>query len=208
MRAGSAALIAVFLLIASARDMSAQTPAQTPSEAEKAKIISQSNNPLSDLIGFNANEYYAGSLYSATGVGNLMNLQAVIIPVKKHEGLRHLIRATMPLETTPDTPTSYASGFGDFVIQDAFKFSKAGATTEWGVGPMLVAPTATADALGTGKWQIGVAAVVVQQQDEEDRHEDGPQHGEAVGNVPDTDRSVRDFSCGPPRLGHARAPAM
>jgi len=91
-----------------------------------------------------------------------MNLQAVIIPVKKHEGLRHLIRATMPLETTPDTPTSYASGFGDFVIQDAFKFSKEGATTEWGVGPLLVAPTATADALGAGKWQIGVAGIIVQ----------------------------------------------
>jgi len=139
----------------------AQPQAQPPTHRTEPNVIAQSNNPLSDLIGFNFNEYFAPSLYNVDGVANVFNMQAVIIPVGRHEGLHHLIRVTMPVNLLPATPTTYVSGFGDLVLQDAFKFSKANAKNEWGVGPVFVMPTATSELLGTGKWQAGVAAIYI-----------------------------------------------
>jgi hypothetical protein len=142
------------LLLASASGASAQ---QHPS----AEVVAQSNNPLSDLTAFNVNEYYASGLYDADAVGNVLNMQGVLIPARRHMRLYHIVRATLPIETVPVNSTSYSSGLGDFAIQDAFKFSKPGAKTEWGLGPLLVMPTATSDALGAGKWQAGGAVVVM-----------------------------------------------
>ena len=135
--------------------------AASAQEHPSAEAMAQSNNPLSDLTAFNVNEYYATSLYDSDAVGNLLNLQGALIPVRRHMHLYHIIRATLPIQTVPDTATSYSSGIGDFSIQDAFKFSKPGARTEWGIGPLLVMPTASSDALGAGKWQAGAAVVVV-----------------------------------------------
>jgi hypothetical protein len=130
-------------------------------EHPSAEAISQSNNPLSNLTGFNINEYYTSSLYDSDQVGSLLNMQAVLIPARRHLDIYHLVRATLPLETVPDSRSSYSSGLGDFTVQDAFKFSKPGARLEWGVGPLLVVPTATSQALGSGKWQAGAALVMI-----------------------------------------------
>ena len=133
-------------------------PAQ---EHPTADTVSQSNNPLADLTALNINEYYAPSLYNSDAVANTLNVQFVMIPVRRHLKLSHLLRVTLPIETVPNGSTAYSSGLGDIEMQDAFKFSKPTAKTEWGIGPLLVMPTATKDALGAGKWQAGVAAVVV-----------------------------------------------
>jgi hypothetical protein len=158
LRLAGAGLV-VFCSVVGAGAAHAQTPSQAP--PHPSNVIAQSNNPLSDLIGFNFNEYYASSLFAVDGVLSVLNLQAVIIPVKRHLDLYHIVRVTLPVVTAPVTPTSYESGLGDLVLQDAFKLSRAGAKTEWGVGPLLVAPTATSDALGAGKWQAGAAIVVI-----------------------------------------------
>jgi hypothetical protein len=152
-----AALLAVVATAASAQP---QHPSMHDAESA-ARVIAESNNPLSNLEGINFNEYYAPALYDSDGIQNVLNAQYVLIPVRRHYRLHHLIRATLPIVTAPDGPTAYASGLGDFTLQDAFKFSKENATTEWGVGPLIVMPTATSDALGAGKWQAGVAGVVV-----------------------------------------------
>jgi hypothetical protein len=131
--------------------------AQEPS----ASAISDSNNPLSDLIGIDFNNYFVPSLYGLEASANVMNIQGVFVPIQRHFFLDHIIRATMPVVTTPVSDAEYASGFGDFNIFDAFKFSKPEAKTEFGVGPLLVIPTASDDALGAGKWQLGAAVVVV-----------------------------------------------
>ena len=52
------------------------------------------------------------------------------------------------------------SGLGDLNVFDAFLLPRHG-TTQFGVGPLFVFPTATNDALGAGKWQAGAAVVVV-----------------------------------------------
>jgi len=147
------------LLLVAGRVM-AQQPGEIHPDSV-ANIVAQSNNPLAPLSGVNVNEYYASSLYGSDAVANTLNLQTVLIPRQRHFKLYHLLRTTLPVLTVPDGQGSYASGLGDLVIQDAFRFSKDGAKTEWGVGPLLVLPTATADQLGAGKWQAGAAIIVV-----------------------------------------------
>jgi hypothetical protein len=133
----------------------------TAQEETAAEIMALSNNPLAPLSGVNFNEYYAPALYGTPGVSNAFNVQGVLIPFRRHFDLYHIVRATLPVSTVPTDSGMYESGLGDLVIQDAFRLSKLSATTQFGVGPLLVIPTATSTALGAGKWQAGVAAVVV-----------------------------------------------
>jgi hypothetical protein len=152
--------VALALLVFPVSRATAQENSQekTPNAAQ---VLADSNNPLSDLVGVNFNEYYASGLYDADAVANTFNMQGVVIPVRRHAHLFHLVRATLPLETVPSTSGTYESGSGDLAIQDAFKFSHEEAKTEFGIGPLLVMPTASSAALGAGKWQAGVGAVIV-----------------------------------------------
>jgi hypothetical protein len=65
------------------------------------------------------------------------------------------------VSSAPIGTSESASGLGDLNVFNAFLLTKDGARTQIGVGPLLVAPTATADALGAGKWQGGAAVVVM-----------------------------------------------
>ncbi len=138
----------------------AASPA-TAQQETSAEVLAQSNNPLSDLVGVNFNEYYSTSLYDADAVANTFNIQGVYIPVRRHMHLYHLVRATLPVATVPTGSSSYDSGIGDLTVQDAFKIGHERAKTEFGIGPLLVMPTASSASLGAGKWQAGAAFVVI-----------------------------------------------
>jgi len=133
----------------------------TAQQETTAEIVAQSNNPLAPLNALNFNEYYAPSLYDAPGVANTFNIQGVLIPFRRHFDLFHIVRATLPISTVPGASGTSVSGLGDLSVQDAFRISRMAASTQFGVGPLLVIPTATSTALGAGKWQAGVAGVVV-----------------------------------------------
>ncbi len=66
-------------------------------------------------------------------------------------GGRNVLRATLPILSTPEPDR--VSGLGDLVVLDFFLF-KAGKSS-LGVGPALSFPTATDDALGSGKLSLG-----------------------------------------------------
>jgi hypothetical protein len=51
------------------------------------------------------------------------------------------------------------SGIGDLFLLDAFMFQVPHGT--WGVGPVVTLPTATNDALGAGKYQLGLDALYI-----------------------------------------------
>ena len=53
-----------------------------------------------------------------------------------------------------DSPSG-ESGLSDLVLFDLIKFEKSWG--RWGIGPVLLAPTATDDAIGGGKWASGPA---------------------------------------------------
>jgi len=72
-----------------------------------------------------------------------------------------IYRVEVPIigQTISESNPLNATGIGDIVIVDAICFKQ-----QWGIagiGPALMIPTASADALGTGKWSAGPVAVVL-----------------------------------------------
>jgi len=118
--------------------------------------MAKANNPLANANALNFQNYFFPSLQGVPGASaNALLLRPVIVSG------RQIVRATLPVQTSPTGLTSYASGLGDFSIFDAILITPQDAATMIGVGPLLVAPTATDDALGAGKWQAGAAGVAV-----------------------------------------------
>jgi hypothetical protein len=67
----------------------------------------------------------------------------------------------VPNISLPIGPVQYRSGFGDASVFDSIVLTGPGAHTTLAIGPQLVAPTATNNSLGSGKWQAGVAGIIV-----------------------------------------------
>jgi len=128
----------------------------SPAGGVSAEQLSKANNPLADMNALNFQNYYVPTLYGVPDANsNTLNLRPVIVSG------RQIIRATLPVSTVPTGNGQYRSGLGDFSIFDAIKLTPEGSMTDFAVGPLLVAPSATNTALGAGKWQAGAAAVAI-----------------------------------------------
>jgi len=172
-----AAACAVFsATILMAQQAAAQAPTPTPTPAEQvpavksaepvppaaaahggglsAADLAKSNNPLADVTALSFENYYDPTLYGVPNSNaNTFDLRGVLVAG------RQIIRATLPIQTTPVGGGEYKSGVGDVALFDAITISKQGAKNQWAVGPLLVTPTAADDALGSGKWQGGAALI-------------------------------------------------
>jgi hypothetical protein len=94
------------------------------------------------------------------------NIQPVI-PVGISADWNLIIRTILPViyAEAPVQGGSDSSGLGD--ITQSFFFSPKAPTSRgwiWGTGPVLLWPTATQDALGSGKWGAGPTVVLLKQQ--------------------------------------------
>ena len=70
----------------------------------------------------------------------------------------NLLRPALPIVRTPDLPgASSVEGIGDLFLLDLFFFHQPHST--FGVGPVASLPTASEDALGSGKFQLGASFV-------------------------------------------------
>jgi len=123
-----------------------------PLAAQSAEEVKQANNPLATITSVNIHEYYVSTLY---GVPD-QTAGTLYLRVAKPLG-RVLVRASLPMPTVP-TGGDPESGIGDFNIFATYLL-KSTAEASFGIGPQLVAPTAGNEALGTGKWQGGLAMV-------------------------------------------------
>lgn len=122
-------------------------------DGPSAEELAQANNPLAAANALNFHNYYTPSLYDAPDqTTNTFWIRAAV-PIG-----RTLTRASQSLATRPSSSTESLAGLGDFNIFTAYLFV-ATPTASVGVGPLLVAPTATKDELGQGKWQAGAAAI-------------------------------------------------
>lgn len=122
--------------------------------AQTAAEVAAANNPLAPITAINLQNYYVPTIYgSPDSTANTMLLRGVI-------GTESMIlRATLPLSTISGNGID-KSGAGDLNVFDAFLLPRKG-HTQFGVGPLLVFPTASNQALGAGKWQAGAAVVVI-----------------------------------------------
>jgi len=127
--------------------------------AQTAQEMNASNNPLTPSIGANLQDQYVGRAYGLDDKDSNALLFRGTLPHKLF-GRPQILRATMPVVTTPDLPPDGRhTGAGDLNLFDLFLFKAGG--VELGVGPQLTLPTASRDETGTGKWQAGLAGVVI-----------------------------------------------
>jgi len=122
--------------------------------AAEAKVLANANNPLANMVAFNIQNYYYSSLYGTDDSSNTAWLRYV------QPFGRWLLRASLPISTVP-VPNSPdpESGLGDFNAFLAYLISDPSSPVQFGVGPLIAAPTATDDVLGSDTWQAGAAAV-------------------------------------------------
>ena len=121
---------------------------------EVDNAAANANNPLANMVAFNIQNYYMTDLYGTDESANTAWLRYAQ-PVGKW-----LFRASLPISTVPvPGQADSTSGLGDFNIFAAYLLSDPASPEQFGVGPLLAAPTATDDVLGADVWQAGAAAV-------------------------------------------------
>lgn len=134
-------------------------PAMALADGPSADDINASNNPLSPMVTLNLQDQYVGRSYGLDDKESNAVLLRGTLPHKLF-GLPQILRFTMPVATSPNVPPSGSrTGLGDLNLFDLF-LTKAGGV-ELGIGPQLTIPTASHDQTGTGKWQAGLASVVI-----------------------------------------------
>mgnify|MGYP001043879274 FL=1 len=128
--------------------------------ADDAETANKSNNPLNIAPGMSLQDYYTPKFYDSNIHTNDLLVRGTL-PIAPNDfiGVPQLIRATAPISTRPDPSSGYSTGEGDLNLFDIFLLKTEG--VQLGVGPMITAPTADQDELGTGKWQGGLAAVAI-----------------------------------------------
>jgi hypothetical protein len=142
--------------LAFGRITSAQEAQPAAAGGISAEQMAKANNPLADMNALNFQDSWVPAIRGLPDdYLNTLNLRPVMVAG------RHIIRATIPLTTAPLGGGPYASGLGDINIFDAIKLTGSGSKTDIAVGPLLVLPSATDQALGQGKWQAGGAVVAI-----------------------------------------------
>jgi hypothetical protein len=147
-----ALLLAGATLLAGAASAAAQEPSE-PSEDEVAEARANANNPLADIRAFNIQNYWVPKLYGIDDEAANTFWARLAVPTGPV-----LWRLSVPLPTVP-TPAGPESGLGDLQLFAAY-LAVQKPTFSFGIGPQLAFPTASDDALGTGKYQAGLATVV------------------------------------------------
>lgn len=138
-------------------------PAFAQDEAELAKKLA---NPVASLISVPIQANYDEN-FGPNEDGSVwkINIQPVI-PITLNKEWNLISRTILPIIDQEDVPLKGLgeSGIGD-VLQSLF-FSPKEPTSKgliWGVGPVILIPTASDDALGSEKWGIGPTAVGLRQ---------------------------------------------
>jgi len=124
----------------------AEEPTQGGQSLEQA-----ASDPTASLMSVQIQDIFTGSYHNLSDEnGNTILLRSAI-PFKTGH-LNHIARATLPIIT--DSPSG-KSGLSDLVLFDLIVFNESWG--RWGIGPVMMIPTASDNKLGTGKWAVGPA---------------------------------------------------
>jgi hypothetical protein len=128
--------------------------------AQDGDASNAANNPLTPSITVNFHDYYVPDIIGQPDREANQYLQRGLMPHKLF-GLPQLFRYTLPVATAPTFPRGSQTGLGDLFLIDFFTLPPLPGKVEVALGPLLVAPTASDDALGQGKWQTGPAVAII-----------------------------------------------
>lgn len=150
MRLSFALIVATLALLLAMRPADAVEGSQSLEQA--------ANDPTASLMSVQVQEIYTGDYHKLDEEdGNSVLLRSAV-PFKLGK-LDNIARATLPIVT--DSPSG-KSGLGDLVLFDLVVFNESWG--RWGVGPVMLFPTASHDELGSQKWAAGPAVGFVVRQ--------------------------------------------
>jgi hypothetical protein len=146
-------------------DAASQPGAPSADEAASAATLAkQTLNPVANLISvpFQYNADFDIGPSGATR--SLLNIQPVI-PLSISDDYMLIIRTILPVISIGSTAPGVSSSTGLGDTTQSFFFSPKKPLGGWilGYGPAFLWPTATADALGSGKFGIGPTGVALRQ---------------------------------------------
>lgn len=150
--------LAAFLAPAHAEDAGGVPPS---GDAELAQELS---NPVADLITVPFQMNYDQNVGPQDDGWKLQTNIQPVIPLTLNEEWNLITRTIVPVIQQEDIFPGAGSQFGLGDINMSFFFSPKEPTAGgliWGVGPVLLLPTATDDLLGAEKWGAGPSAVVL-----------------------------------------------
>ena len=125
------------------------------------ELAKQTQNPVASLISVPLQGNWDFGIGDSDATATLLNIQPVI-PFGVSKSTNVILRVIMPLTSQPASGEDRANGLGDIVASAFFSPSTSGRII-WGVGPVVLLPTATDNALGSEKFGIGPTAVVLTQ---------------------------------------------
>ena len=120
-------------------------------------LAKAAQNPIANLISLplqNNTNFNAGP---EERTQNILNVQPVW-PITLNEDWNLITRTIVPVTSQPLANGERENGLGDTTFTGFFSPKNAGNFT-WGVGPVVLIPTSTDDALGAGEWGLGVSVV-------------------------------------------------
>lgn len=130
------------------------------------QLAKQLSNPIASLTSVPMQFNWDDGV-GATDDGDRFSLTVQpVIPVSIGEDWNMISRTIMPLISQNDVFPGAGSQFGLGDVTQSLFFSPKALTASgwtWGVGPVLLLPTATDDLLGAEKWGAGPTAVALRQ---------------------------------------------
>jgi hypothetical protein len=149
--------IILTVLVTSVQAQQAAAPVQ-PQHQGGQSLDQAANDPTASLMSVQIQNLYSGSHHNLEHEDSNTILLRPAVPFKTGD-LNHIARATVPIVTgSPSGKT----GLGDAVLFDLIVFNQS--KGRWGVGPVMLLPTATNNALGAEKWALGPALGFVVQE--------------------------------------------
>jgi hypothetical protein len=150
--------LAVRTMVISAVVSAMVSSASAQSADELAK---QTQNPVSSLISLPFQANWDVGIGSREATGTTLNIQPVA-PFALTKQWNIILRVIMPLVSQPTDDGLRINGMSDSVATAFLSPARTGKVI-WGVGPVLLLPTATNDALGSDKVGVGPSVVALVQ---------------------------------------------
>ena len=136
-------------------------PAHPASAQDADELARQTQNPVAGLVTVPFEANWDMGIGDREATGTILNFQPVV-PFGLTPKWNMILRTILPVSSQPGTGTQRISGLGDSVVT-LFLSPSASGKVIWGVGPVMLLPTATNTALGSEKFGFGPSAVVLTQ---------------------------------------------
>ena len=138
--------------------------AQSPKEGGGADLAQELTNPLADLMTIPIQMNYDRDIGPLDDGSKLQTNIQPVIPFQLNKDWNLITRTIIPVISQDDIFPGSGSQFGLGDINLSLFFSPKKPTSGgllWGIGPVLLLPTATDSLLGAKKWGAGPAAAAL-----------------------------------------------